>query len=84
MSALGHKQTCAVHQPMSALPPIATEIADSRSSRYLLYPAKAGMCVANNDVRFGPKADRRSSITAASAPQRDERRDANASDQGGT
>jgi hypothetical protein len=23
MSALGQKQTCAVHQPMSALPPIA-------------------------------------------------------------
>ena len=29
MSALGQKQTFAVHQPMSALPPIATAIADS-------------------------------------------------------
>ena len=28
MSALGHKQTFAVHQPMSALPPIAAKIAD--------------------------------------------------------
>jgi hypothetical protein len=28
MSALGQKQTCAVQQPMSALPPIATEKAD--------------------------------------------------------
>jgi hypothetical protein len=27
MSALGQKQTCAMHQPMSALPPIATLIA---------------------------------------------------------
>ena len=27
MSALGQKQTCAVHQPMSALPPKATFIA---------------------------------------------------------
>jgi len=31
MSALGQKQTCAMHQPMSALPPIATAKADSRS-----------------------------------------------------
>jgi hypothetical protein len=28
MSALGQKQTCALQQAMSALPPIATEIAD--------------------------------------------------------
>ena len=28
MSALGQKQTCAAHKPMSALPPKATEIAD--------------------------------------------------------
>jgi hypothetical protein len=28
MSALGHKQTCAVQNGMSALPPIATEKAD--------------------------------------------------------
>src|SRR5690348_1511576 len=43
MSALGQKQTYAVHQPMSALPPIAT--------------AKADMCGAARDVRFGPIAD---------------------------
>jgi len=30
MSALGQKQTFAVHQPMSALPPIATAKADMR------------------------------------------------------
>jgi hypothetical protein len=28
MSALGHKQTYAMHQPMSALPPIAAAKAD--------------------------------------------------------
>ena len=28
MSALGHEQTCASQKAMSALPPIATEIAD--------------------------------------------------------
>jgi hypothetical protein len=33
-SALGHKRTCAVHQPMSALPPIATAKADSRKRPY--------------------------------------------------
>jgi cation transporter-like permease len=34
MSALGQKQTCAVHQPMSALPPIATLIAFFGMSAY--------------------------------------------------
>jgi hypothetical protein len=33
MSALGQKQTCAMHQPMSALPPIATVKADIRGPR---------------------------------------------------
>jgi hypothetical protein len=28
MSAMGHKRTCAVQTVVSALPPIATEIAD--------------------------------------------------------
>jgi len=32
MSALGQKQTCAVHQSMSALPPIATAKANIRHS----------------------------------------------------
>ena len=40
MSALGQKPTCAVHQPMSALPPIATAKADSRKRSCLLYPRK--------------------------------------------
>ena len=33
MSALGQKQTCAMHQPMSALPPIATAKADMTHRR---------------------------------------------------
>src|SRR5262245_51674501 len=40
MSALGQKQTCAVHQSMSALPPIATAKADSRARSCPLYPRK--------------------------------------------
>src|SRR5262245_14093878 len=46
MSALGQKQTCAVRNGMSALPPIATAKAD-----------EADMCGANRHVCFGPKAD---------------------------
>jgi hypothetical protein len=38
MSALGHKRTFAVHQPMSALPPIATSITVRSFSRLLLLP----------------------------------------------
>src|SRR5262245_22574316 len=40
MSALGHKQTYAVHQPMSALHPIATAKADIGNPSCLLYPRK--------------------------------------------
>src|SRR5262245_8419998 len=40
MSALGQKQTCAPHSPMSALPPIATAKADSRKGSCLLCPRK--------------------------------------------
>jgi hypothetical protein len=40
MSLLGHKQTYAVHQPMSALPPIATAKADMPQWSCLLYPRK--------------------------------------------
>jgi len=40
MSALGQKQTCALHQPMSALPPIATAKADIPQKACLLYPLK--------------------------------------------
>ena len=40
MSALGHKQTCALHKPMSALHPKATAKADLRKTPCLLYPRK--------------------------------------------
>src|SRR5262245_35750782 len=40
MSALGQKRTCAVQEPMSALPPIATAKADSRKRACPLYPRK--------------------------------------------
>jgi hypothetical protein len=60
MSALGHKQTYAVHQLMSALPSIATAKADSRKSSCLLLPLKADMCGALVHVGFGPIADMRS------------------------
>jgi len=38
MSALGHKQTYALQQAMSALPPIATAKADISKPSCLLYP----------------------------------------------
>jgi hypothetical protein len=38
MSALGQKQTYAVHQPMSALPPKATAKADIGSGRPFMNP----------------------------------------------
>jgi len=38
MSALGQKQTCAAHNGMSALPPIATVKADIRNASCPLYP----------------------------------------------
>ena len=44
MSALGQKQTCALHQPMSALPPIATAKADIPQKACLLYPLKRTFC----------------------------------------
>src|SRR5215470_9738579 len=40
MSALGHKRTCAVQKPMSALHPIATAKADIGKPSGLLYPRK--------------------------------------------
>ena len=45
MSALGQKQTYAVHQPMSALHPIATAKADIRKTPCLLYPRKRTFAV---------------------------------------
>ena len=57
MSALGQKQTCAMHQPMSALPPIATAKADMPQTLMSALHPKADMCGANRHVCFGPKAD---------------------------
>jgi len=42
MSALGQKQTCAVHQPMSALPPIATAKADITDACFRLWLQPCG------------------------------------------
>ena len=57
MSALGQKQTYAVQQAMSALPPIATKKADMLQMVMSALPPKADMCSATRDVRFGPIAD---------------------------
>jgi hypothetical protein len=57
MSALGQKQTCAMHQPMSALPPRATAKADMPQKVMSALPLKADMCGANVHVCFGPIAD---------------------------
>src|SRR5262245_16510831 len=57
MSALGQKRTYALHQPMSALPPIATAKADFPQTAMSALPPKADMCGANGDVCFGPIAD---------------------------
>jgi hypothetical protein len=54
MSALGHKQTCAMQQRMSALPPIATEKADMPQMVMSALPPKADMCGALAYVCFGP------------------------------
>src|SRR5262245_9851178 len=56
MSALGHKQTYAMQQAMSALHPIATESEIPQKAMSAL-PLKADMCIATPHVRFGPKAD---------------------------
>jgi hypothetical protein len=57
MSALGQKRTFAVHQPMSALHPIATAKADMPQMVMSALAPKADMCSATSDVRFGSKAD---------------------------
>jgi hypothetical protein len=46
MSALGHKQTCAVQNRMSALPPIATLIAFSAMSAW---GQKRTLCAIGNE-----------------------------------
>jgi hypothetical protein len=45
MSALGHKQTFAVQNGKSALPPKATAKADFRTRSCLLYPRKRTFAV---------------------------------------
>jgi hypothetical protein len=57
MSALGQKQTYAVQQVMSALPPIATAKADMPQMVMSAFPPKSDVCAANRHVCFGPKAD---------------------------
>src|SRR5262245_33609257 len=47
MSALGHKRTCAVQEPMSGLPPIATAKADSRKRSVRSTP-KSGLMQCSN------------------------------------
>src|SRR5262249_49329907 len=55
MSALGHKQTYAVQQPMSALPPIATAKADFRTTSCPLYPRKRTFAVHRRMSALGQK-----------------------------
>jgi hypothetical protein len=57
MSALGQKQTYAVHNGMSALPPIATAKSGPPQNAMSALPPKADMCGATAYVCFGPKAD---------------------------
>jgi hypothetical protein len=51
LSALGHKRTYAVQQPMSALLSIATAKADFPQKAMSALPPKADMCGAQADVR---------------------------------
>src|SRR5215469_15530056 len=55
MSALGHKQTYAVQERISALPPIATAKADSRKRSCLLYPQKRTCAVQTGMSALGQK-----------------------------
>src|SRR5215471_16274403 len=55
MSALGQKQTYAVHQLMSALPPIATAKADIGKPSCLLYPRKQTCAVQLGKSALGQK-----------------------------
>ena len=62
MSAMGHKQTFALQNVMSALPPIATAKADFPQTVVSALPPKADMCSALAHVCFVPIAN---SFTAA-------------------
>jgi hypothetical protein len=61
MSALGQKQTFAVHQPMSALPPIATAKAKFRKTSCLLYSRKRTCAVQLAMSALGEKRTSRAS-----------------------
>src|SRR5215475_234448 len=70
MSALGQKQTYAVHQPMSALPPIATAKADIRTRSCLLCPRKRTCAVqrrmsAKGHKRLCPHSDYEDFVTVS-------------------
>src|SRR5215831_3338890 len=55
MSALGQKRTFALHQPMSALPPIATAKADICPRSCPLYPQKRTCAVHSAMSALGQK-----------------------------
>ena len=55
MSALGHKQTYAPQQAMSALHPIATAKADLRKTPCLLYPRKQTCAVQRGTLNFNQR-----------------------------
>src|SRR5262249_6783702 len=55
MSALGQKQTFALHQLMSALPPLATAKADTRKWSCPLYPRKQTCAVQEAMSALGHK-----------------------------
>ena len=57
MSALGQKQTYAVQNDMSSLPPNSTAKANFRTRSCPLCPSKVDMCGAARVVRDGLKAD---------------------------
>src|SRR5262245_1876431 len=65
MSALGHKQTYAVQQPMSALPPIATAKADFRTTGCQLYPQERTCAVQLGMSALGQKRTSYSMISSA-------------------
>src|SRR6188474_2853233 len=56
-SALGQKQTFAMHQPMSALLPYSDRKSGLRQTIMSALPPKADMCGAVAHVGFGPEAD---------------------------
>jgi hypothetical protein len=69
MSALGQKQTFALQQGMSALPPIATAKADIRKTPCLLYPRKRTCAVQSAMSALGQKRTSPSySITSFARP----------------